>query len=47
MTGESIDLIISTISPTSGTIDGGTKLTITGSGFPKNLDRTFTISINN
>lgn len=45
VTGTTINLVITSVSPTSASPDGGAKLVINGSGFPKNLDRTFTLTI--
>lgn len=42
VTGENIGLVISSILPATGSPDGGTTITITGTGFPKNLNRDFT-----
>lgn len=35
VTAESIDLVISSVSPTSASPDGGASITVTGTGFPK------------
>ena len=42
MTGENVNLVITSVLPSAGSPDGGTTITITGTGFPKNLNREFT-----
>lgn len=37
VTAETIDLTITSITPSTGTPDGFTEITIIGTGFPKNL----------
>ncbi|CAD8161606.1 unnamed protein product [Paramecium octaurelia] len=43
--GENVNLEIISIQPNAASSDGGTTLTITGAGFPKNLNRNFIFQI--
>ncbi len=40
-----MNLVISSLTPTAGTPDGGTPVVIAGTGFPKSLDSVYTLTI--
>lgn len=45
VTAENIPIVITSITPDKGSPDGGTDITIVGTGFPKEAGRTFTLTI--